>query len=243
MTKEEPKDEYPVDHTALTQRPEDFKVLLDIDGAQFGAVLTAYNRKSMVACLQFLMIMNQKRVKGYVVRTVGLIEGSMGELVASVPAGSFVPQMTAGTRLKDPAPKDVPSAELTSWNTFQIKPKDAAMPETAKKFILEIVIDGIVEKFPVTGANEDSVLALFIAALCAHMPRISGFNLYDEQGKMVASVPAMMFLAKLAELTPLGKQPADPKAAGWRALPAIAPTSEQWMKDIDAAKKAGKGST
>jgi hypothetical protein len=32
---EEPKDPYPVDHSALTQRPEDFKVLLDIDGKQF----------------------------------------------------------------------------------------------------------------------------------------------------------------------------------------------------------------
>ncbi len=243
MNKEEPKDEYPVDHAALVQRPEDFKVLLDIDGKQFGIVLTAFNRKSIVALLQFLMIMNRKRVQGYVVRTVGLIEGSIGELVASVPAGSFVDQMVANTRLKDPAPKDVPSAELPYWNTFQVKPKDPAMVDTSKKFILEIVLDGVVEKFPVSGANEDSVIALFTAATCAQMPRISGWNLYDEQGKMVASVPAMMFLAKLAELTPLGKQPADPKAAGWRALPVIAPTSEQFQKGIEEAKKAGKQPT
>lgn len=240
---EEQKDEYPVDHSGLSMRPEDFKVLIDIDGKQFGAVLTAYNRKSMVALLQFLMIMNQKRISGYVVRTVGLIEGSIGELVAAVPAGSFVSQIVANTRLKDPAPKDVPPAELSYWKTFQIMPKDPVMSETAKKFILEIVIDGIVEKFPVSGANEDSVIALFTAATCAQTPRISGWNLYDDQGKMIASVPAMMFLAKLAELTPLAKQPADPKAAGWRALPAIAPTSEQWQKDIDAAKRAGKSPT
>jgi hypothetical protein len=53
----------------------------------------------------------------------------------------------------------------------------------------------------------------------------------------------MIFLAKLAELTPLGKQPADPKSAGWRALPAVAPTSEQFQKGIEDAKKAGKQST
>lgn len=240
---EEPKDEYPVDRSALTERPDEFKVLLDIDGKQFGAVLTAYNRKSMIALLQFLMIVNRKRVSGYVVRTVGLIDGSIGELVGAVPAGSFISQMVANTRLKDPAPKDVPSVELDHWKTFQIMPKGPVMSETAKKFILEIVIDGIVEKFPVSGANEDSVIALFTAATCQQMPRISGWNLYDENGKMVASVPAMMFLAKLAELTPLSKQPADPKSAGWRALPAIAPTSEQFQKGIEDAKKAGKQST
>lgn len=240
---EELKDEFPVDHSGLTQRPDDFKVLIDIDGKQTGVVLTAFNRKSIVALLQFLMIMNRKRVSGYIVRTVPVLEGSMGELVAAVPAASMIDQMVANTRLQNPAPKDVPSAELPYWNTFQVKPKDLVMNETAKKFILEMVIDGMVEKFPVTGANEDSVIALFTAALCSMMPRISGFNLYDEQGKMIASVPAMMFLAKLSELTPLGKQPADPKSAGWRALPAIAPTSEQWQKDIEAAKKAGKNST
>jgi hypothetical protein len=240
---DEPKDEFPVDHSGLIQRPEDFKVLIDIDGKQTGAVLTAFNRKSMIAQLQFLMVVNRRRVGGYVVRTMPLIEGSMGDLVAAVPAGSMIDQIVANTRLKDPAPKDVPSAELPHWDVFKVKSKDPVMNDTAKKFILEMVIDGIVEKFPVTGANEDSVIALFTAALCAQMPRISGFNLYDEQGKMIASVPAMMFLAKLAELTPLGKQPADPKSAGWRALPAIAPTSEQWQKDIEAAKKAGKNST
>lgn len=240
---EEPKDEFPVDHSGLTERPEDFKVVIDIDGKQTGAVLTAFNRKSMIAQLQFLMIANRKRVGGYIIRTMPLIEGSMGELVAAVPAASMIDQMVAHTRLKDPAPKDVPSVQLPHWDVFKVKSKDPVMNDTAKKFILEMVIDGMVDKFPVTGANEDSVLALFTAALAAHMPRISGFNLYDEQGKMLASVPAMMFLAKLSELTPLGKQPADPKSAGWRALPAIAPTSEQWQKDIEAAKKAGKNST
>lgn len=115
---EEPKDEYPVDHAALLERPEDFKALIDIDGKQNGAVLTAYNAKSMVAQLQFLMITNAKRVSGYVVRTMPLIEGSIGNLVASVPAASFVEQMAKNSRLKDPPPKDVPSAELPYWNIF-----------------------------------------------------------------------------------------------------------------------------
>lgn len=239
---DEPKDEFPVDHSGLTQAPDEFKVLIDIDGKQTGAVLTAFNRKSMMELLQFLMIMNQRRVSGFVVRTVPRIEGSMGELIGSVPAGSFLDQMVQHTRLKDPAPKDVPSVELSYWNTFQVMPKGPVMSET-KKFILEVVIDGMVEKFPVTGANAESVIALLTAASCMQMPRISGWNLYDEEGKMIVSVPSMIFLAKLAELTTLGKKPADPKSAGWRALPAIAPTSEQWQKDIEAAKKAGKNST
>lgn len=117
------------------------------------------------------------------------------------------------------------------------------MNPNIKRFILEIVIDGVVEKFPVDGANEDSVIALFVAATCAQMPRISGWNLYDDGGKLIVSVPAMIFLALLAEKTTLGKTPADPKAAGWRAVPAVAPTSEEWMKTMEAAKKAGRTPT
>jgi hypothetical protein len=241
---QEPKDELPVDRKALLEPAENFRVLLDIDGKQFGVVLTALNRKSMVALLQFILIVNPKRVTGYVVRTESAIIGGAGELVAAVPAGQYVSQMVAHSRLKDPAPKEPPSVELPFWNTFQIKPKDQTMPDNSKKFIAEMVIDGVAEKFPVTGANEDSVIALFTAATCAQMPRINGWNLYSaEDGKMIASVPAMLFLAKLAEISPLGKTPADPKSAGWRALPAIAPTSEEFQKSIEAAKKAGKTST
>lgn len=240
---EEPQDPYPVDHSALIERPEDFKALIDIDGKQNGAVLTAYNGKSMVCQLQFLMIMNRRRVSGYVVRTMSQIVGSIGELVASVPAASFVEQMVKNTRLNAPPPKDVPSPELAYWDTFQVKPKERVMGETAKNYILEMVIDGIVEKFPLTGANDDSVIALLMTATCHNMPRISGWNLYTDEGKLIASVPAMMFLAKLSELTSLGRMPADPKAAGWRALPAIAPLSEQMQKDTEASKKEGKNST
>lgn len=240
---DEPVDEFPVDHSGLIQQPDSFKVLIDIDKQQVGVVLTAFNGKSLIALLQFLMIMNKKRVSGYVVRTESLLVGSSGSLVAVVPAKSYIDQMVENTRLKDPAPKDVPSVELKFWDTFQVKPKDPVMSENTKKFIVEMVIDGIVEKFPVTGANEDSLIALFTAATCAQMPRISGWNLYDADGKLLVTVPAMMFLAKLAELTSLGRMPADPKSAGWRALPAVAPLSEQMQKDTEASKKAGKSPT
>lgn len=240
---EEPKDEYPVDHSALLEPPEDFKALINIDGKQTGAVLTGYNAKSMVSQLQFLMITNPKRISGYVVRTVPLIEGSMGQLVAAVPAADFSEQMVKHSRLNSPAPKDVPSVELKYWDTFHVKPKERVMGENVKNYILELVIDGIVDKFPVAGANDDSVIALLMTATCQNMPRISGWNLYTDEGKLIASVPAMMFLAKLAELTSLGKKPADPKSVGWRALPAVAPINEQFKKDIETAKKEGKDST
>lgn len=240
---EEPKDPYPVDHSALMERPQDFKALIDIDGKQTGAVLTGYNGKSMISQLQFLMIMNRKRVSGYLVRTVGLIDGSFGELVAAVDAAPFVEQMVKHTRLSSPAPKDVPSVELKYWDTFHVKPKERVMAENVKNYILELVVDGMVDKFPIAGVNDDSMIALLMAATCQNMPRISGWNLYTDEGKLIASVPAMMFLAKLAELTTLGRQPADPKSAGWRALPAVAPLSEQMQKDTEASKKAGKNST
>lgn len=238
---DELQDAYPVDHSALLERPEDFKALIEIDGKQDGAVLTGYNAKSMVAQLQFLMITNAKRISGYVVRTMPAIEGSIGDLVASVAAASFTEQMVKHSRLNSPAPKDVPSVELQYWDTFHIKPKERVM--NVKNYVLELVIDGIVDKFPVAGANDDSVIALLMTATCQNMPRISGWNLYTDEGKLIASVPAMMFLAKLAELTSLSKKPADPKSVGWRALPAVAPINAQFQKDIEAAKNEGKNST
>lgn len=241
MTEE--KDLYPVDRSGLTQPPESFRTLLDIDGKQFGIVLTAFNRRSIVALLQILMIVNKRRISGYVVRTEGLIEGSSGELVASVPSRQFTEQVTKGTRLQGPAPQCIAPVVLPFFDKVQVKPKDPPMTEDTKTFILEVVIDGVVEKFPVTGPNEDSVIALLTAATCDKMPRISGWNLYDAAGQMIVTVPAMMFLARLGEISPLGKQPADPKAAGWRALPTVAPTSEEWQKSMDAAKRAGKTPT
>lgn len=240
---DDPKDEFPVDHRPLLEPSENFRALIDIDKKQFGAVFTALNARSMVAVLQFAMMVNPKRITGYVIRRESAIIGAIGELIAVVPAGSYGDQIVKHTRLKDPAPKEVPTIELEHWSTFKLKPKEKNMSEAVKRFIVEIVIDGVAEKFPAEGANEDSLIALFTASMCAQMPRISGFNLYRDDGQMVVSVPGMKFFSQLAEISPLGKPPADPKTAGWRALPAIAPTSEEFQKSIEAAKKAGKTST
>lgn len=110
-------------------------------------------------------------------------------------------------------------------------------------FIVEMVIDNQVLKSSISGLNKESMIALLTIATSANIPRLQGWNLYDEKGTCLASVDAMAFIARLAEGTPIGKTPADPKTAGWRALPVVTPTSDEFTKMIEAAKKEGKTPT
>lgn len=111
-------------------------------------------------------------------------------------------------------------------------------------FVVELVIDNQTLKSVITGLNKESMIALLTIATAVNMPRLQGWNLYDEQGNCLASVDSMAFIAKLAEGTPIGKNPpADVKSAGWRALPVVTPTSEEFKKMIDQAKKEGRTPT
>lgn len=112
--------------------------------------------------------------------------------------------------------------------------------QKAQSFTVEMVIDNQVHKSVCGGLNKESMIALLTVATAANMPRLQGWNLYDEAGNCLASVDVIKFLAQLAEGTPIGKTPADPKTAGWRALPVVTPTSADFVKMIEAAKKEGK---
>jgi|FLYK01.1.fsa_nt_gi hypothetical protein len=220
----------------LLRPAEQFRVLLEIDHQWFALILTAYNAASISALLQSALLLNRERMKGYVIRREGT-----AELVASVEARGFVGAMTSATRLKDPPPSDPPKTRLPEWSLVNMR-VDKPMDEKAKPFTLDIVIDGIVEKgIPVTGPNAESLISLLTIATVEKMPRIGGWNLYDGcSGELLASVPVMDFINMLAEKTVLGKAPADPKAAGWRALPVLTPTSEEWQKMVEQAKKEGR---
>ena len=110
----------------------------------------------------------------------------------------------------------------------------------AKQFTLEVIIDGAVEKFPVSALNKESMIALLVEATCEKLPRIAGWNLFDEAGTILASVPAVAFVGELAEKTGLGTKPADVKQAGWSVVPAVAPTTQDFTKMIEKAKKEGR---
>jgi hypothetical protein len=112
-----------------------------------------------------------------------------------------------------------------------------------QSFTVEMVIDNQVLKSALGGLNKESVISLLTIATAVNFPRLQGWNLFDEQGTCIASVDAVTFVGKLAEGTPIGKQPADPKSAGWRALPVVTPTSEEFTKMVEQAKKEGKTPT
>jgi hypothetical protein len=110
-------------------------------------------------------------------------------------------------------------------------------------FVVELVIDNQVLKSSMSGLNKESAVALLTIATGVNFPRIQGWNLYDDKGNCLASVDAVTFVGNLASATPIGKEPADPKKAGWRALPVVTPTSEEFTKMLEAAKKEGKTPT
>lgn len=120
------------------------------------------------------------------------------------------------------------------------KANHAGLVMKPQSFTVELVIENQVLKSAIGGLNKDSMIALLTIATCVNFPRLQGWNLYDEGGNCLASIDAVGFIAQLAEGTPIGKPSADPKTAGWRALPVVTPTSKEFEKMIEDAKKEGK---
>lgn len=112
--------------------------------------------------------------------------------------------------------------------------------EKRRKFVLEIVIDDVPYRTVPQALNLDSLSALLSIATMANMPRIKGWTVFDEDGEPLLSVNAIDFLAEIAKATPLGKDTGDKGVAGWRALPIVTPTSEEFQNAMQAAKKGGK---
>jgi hypothetical protein len=121
-----------------------------------------------------------------------------------------------------------------------LKVDHAGLITKPQSFVVEMVIENQVLKSAISGLNKESMVALLTIATCVNFPRLQGWNLYDEKGNCLASVDAVTFVGKLAEGTPIGKPSADPKSAGWRALPVVTPTSEEFSRMIEQAKREGK---
>lgn len=231
-------EKFPVNagHKQLDKKPEMFKVSIEtMDGGSIPFMLPAINRESAMALLDVFRFAMKPKVRGYI------IAHPNDEVIAGVPAGGYVEMMTQGTSLRGEAPEIKKPKKLPSWELTKMKPEKKDMSDAAvKQFTAEIIIDGAMEKFPVSALNKESMIALLVAATCDRLPRIAGWNLYDDAGIMLASVPAVQFIGELAEGTGLGKKPADPKSAGWSVVPAVAPTTQEFAKMIDKAKKEGR---
>jgi len=109
-----------------------------------------------------------------------------------------------------------------------------------KAFVIDVLMDGQVLRYVTQAMNLESLVAQISIATSANMPRISGWNVYDESGILILSVSALAFLQELGALTPVGKQLGDKGAAGWRALPLITPTSQEFQDAITRAQKEGR---
>lgn len=231
-------EKFPVNpgHAQLDKKPEMFKVAIETsDGGSIPFILPAINQDSAIALLDVFRFAMKPRVRGYI------ISGMNDEVIAAVPAAGYIEMMTSATSLKGEAPeRKKPKTKLPMWDLTKVKPEKSMTDAGAKQFTLEIIIDGAVEKFPVSALNKESMLGLLVQATCERLPRIAGFNLYDDAGTMLASVPAVQFIGELAEGTGLGKKPGDVKSAGWSVVPAVAPTTQDFAKMIDKAKKEGR---
>ncbi len=225
---------FPVEaaHAQLLKDPEFFKVNIDTGNGMLPGMIPAVNRESAIALMDIFAFAEKPQVKGYILST------KADELIVAVPASQYVASVVANTSLRGEPQKVEKPATLPSWDLAQVKPENP-MPE-AQTFNLEIVVDGVVEKTPITALNKESAISLLTQVTCDRIPRIAGWNLFDREGKLLASVPAMAFIGQLAEKTGIGNKPADPKTAGWRTLPLITPTSEEFSEAITKAKKEGR---
>ncbi len=220
-------------HAQLLKDPVFFKVWIDLGGGNGPrGVVPAVNRESAIALMDIFTFAEKPQVKGYVLFT------KEEEMLTAVQAAQFVESVTANTTLRGEAQKVEKPATLPFWDRAQVEPEK---PMTdAQTFNLEIVIDGVVEKKTVTAMNKESMISLLTQVTCERLPRIAGWNLFEPDGKLVASVPAIAFIGQLAEKTGIGAKPADPKTAGWRTLPLITPTSEEFTEAVNKAKKEGR---
>lgn len=230
----DPKAPFPVEaaHAQLLKDPEFFKVNIDTGKGMLPGMIPAVNRESAIALMNIFTFAEKPQVVGYILSTKD------DQLIAAVPASQFTGSVTQSTSLRGEAPKVEKPSTLPFWDLAQVKPENP-MPE-AQTFNLEIVIDGVVEKTPITAMNKESAISLLMQVTCDRIPRIAGWNLFDTEGKLLASVPAMAFIGQLAEKTGIGARPADPKTAGWRTLPLVTPTSEEFAEAINKAKKEGR---
>lgn len=121
-----------------------------------------------------------------------------------------------------------------------IEPNRADFTTPPVWFLLEVVIEGVTYKAPVKQFNKESIASLMEITTALYMPRISGWNLYDEKGNLLISCPISAFLNDFVQQTPLKDNPADPKKAGWRALPLVTATSQEFQDMIQKAKNDGK---
>lgn len=109
-----------------------------------------------------------------------------------------------------------------------------------KKFVTDIVIDNQVLRLEQMAMNLESLCDQLSFAAAAAIPRITGWNVYDDQGTLVRSVSAMDFYAKLGQSTTLKNAPADKSSAGWRPVPSVAALSPDLQKALEDAKREGR---
>lgn len=114
---------------------------------------------------------------------------------------------------------------------------------TPNWFVVDLVLDGT-QVFRIPAAqpalNLESLAAQLNIAVGANLPRLTGYNVYDIEGKLLVSVDAVGTLNMLGNVTPLKTKPADAKLAGFSAVPVVMNASEEFQKSIEEAKKMGR---
>lgn len=114
---------------------------------------------------------------------------------------------------------------------------------TPNWFIIDLVLDGT-QVFrvpsPQPALTLESLAAQLNIAVSANLPRMTGYNVYDMEGRLQMSVDAVGFLNMLGNVTPLKTKPADERHSGFSAVPVVTGASEDFQKAIEEAKKMGR---
>lgn len=108
------------------------------------------------------------------------------------------------------------------------------------RFVVDVLVDNQMKRFWWAALTLQSMMSQMALLAAANLPRVQGWNLYDEQGKLLESVTVIDFLGAAAQVTGLDKEPVDKSAKGWRAMPMITPTSQEFQKILEKAKEEGR---
>lgn len=151
--------------------------------------------------------------------------------VPAPPPLAATPFPQAGVQQAQPQPPAYPMPNIDPTQVTRIR---------AKVFVIDVLIENQVWRYQTQAMSLESLAVQISVATNVNWPRVAGWNVYDEAGSLVLSVSAMDFVQQLAAATPVGKLPADPKTAGWRAIPAVTPTSQEFQDAMAKAKKEGR---
>lgn len=126
-----------------------------------------------------------------------------------------------------------PKIDIDVTQVARIKPEE---------YVVDIIVDHAPWRLQLPTMNLQCLMSSLEVLAAVHYPRVGGWNIYvadgPDQGKLLASVSTIDFIARISKVTPLRDDPG--KSGKSNIIPLATPTSESFQKMIEQSKKDGR---